>query len=129
MISILTALLIIVIHFFADFVCQTHEMAINKSKSNYWLSVHVAVYTFVTFLAWHFTLLQPASEYHMSVYLLLAGFIFTTHWITDYITSRISSKYFGKGDYHNGFVVVGIDQVLHYAQLFTAYWFFVNHNI
>lgn len=126
MISIITALLIIAIHFFADFVCQTHEMAINKSKSNYWLSMHVMVYTAVTLIAWHFCLLQPATIYHIVDYLLFIGFIFSTHWITDYITSRISSKYFGKGDYHNGFVVVGIDQVLHYIQLFSAYWLFVK---
>jgi len=125
MISIVTALLIIAIHFFADFVCQTHEMAINKNKSNYWLSAHVGVYTLVTFLAWGFTIFQPGIMFHLSTYLWFTTFIFTTHWITDYITSRFSSKYFGKGDYHNGFVVVGIDQVFHYIQLLGAYYLFV----
>ncbi len=125
MISIITALLIIVIHFFSDFVCQTHKMAINKSKNNCWLTAHVAVYSFITLLAWVFTIFQIGVIFHLNTYLWFTIFIFSTHWITDYITSRFSSKYFGKGDYHNGFVVVGIDQVLHYIQLLSAYYLFV----
>lgn len=122
MIAITTALLIIIIHFFADFVCQTHEMAINKSKYNGWLSAHVGVYTIVTLLAWIFLIFDFDVTPHLGTFII---FIFSTHWITDYITSRISSKYFGKGDYHNGFVVVGIDQVFHYIQLLSAYYLFV----
>lgn len=122
MIAITTALLIILIHFFADFVCQTHEMAINKSKHNGWLSSHVGVYTIVTLLSWMFLIFEPSVHYHLGTFII---FIFGTHWITDYVTSRISSKYFGKGDYHNGFVVVGIDQVFHYIQLLSAYYLFV----
>lgn len=125
MIAITTALLIIAIHFFSDFVCQTHEMAINKSKHNGWLSAHVAVYTIVTLLAWIFLIFDFAVTPHLGTFII---FIFSTHWITDYITSRISSKYFGKGDYHNGFVVVGIDQVFHYIQLLSAYYLFVLNN-
>jgi len=125
MIGTTTALLIILIHFFADFVCQTHEMAINKSKHNGWLSAHVGVYTLVTLLAWNFTILQPAIDYRLNTYLYFILFIFSTHWITDFITSRFTSKLFGKGDYHNGFVVVGLDQVLHYIQLLSAYYLFV----
>lgn len=125
MISILVALLIILIHFFADFVCQTHDMAVNKSKSNVWLTAHVFVYTLVTFLAWEFTLFQPNQHFHLNTYMWFSTFVFVTHWVTDYITSRISSKYFGKGDYHNGFVVVGIDQVFHYIQLLSAYYIFI----
>jgi len=126
MISIPMVLLIIAIHFFADFVCQSHDMAINKSKSNYWLTYHVLVYTLVTFLAWHFCILQPPMEFDVTNLALFVGLIFSTHWITDYISSRFTSKFFGKGDSHNGFVVVGLDQVAHYIQLFLAYYLFVK---
>lgn len=125
MISIVTALLIIAIHFFADFVSQTNEMAVNKSKSIYWLSLHVVTYTIVTLLAWIFTIFQPGIEFHLHTYFWFFIFIFSTHWLTDFITSKFSSKYFGKGDYHNGFVVIGFDQVLHYIQLLSAYYLFV----
>lgn len=126
MISIISVLVIQLIHLFADFLCQTHEMAIGKSKSNYWLSLHVGVYTLVTFLAWHFCLMQPGVSYFITEYLYFVVFIFSTHWVTDYITSRISSKYFTKGDYHNGFVVVGVDQLIHTLQLLTAYYLFIK---
>lgn len=39
-------LFIIVAHFVGDFVLQTHRMAVNKSKSLFYLSYHVLVYTF-----------------------------------------------------------------------------------
>lgn len=126
MISIPVALLIIVIHFFADFCMQSDEMAVNKSKSNFWLTTHVAVYTLVTFLAWVFCFFQPAYEYSVIHYASFAGFVFVTHWITDYFTSRWSSKYFSKNEYHFGFVIVGFDQVLHYIQLLSAYYFFIK---
>lgn len=128
MISIPVALLIIAIHFFADFMCQSDEMAVNKSKSNYWLTIHVTVYSTVTFLGWLFCFFQPSYEYMASQYLEFTLFIFATHWITDYCTSRLSSKYFGKNEYHWGFVVVGFDQVLHYIQLLSAYYIFIKQN-
>jgi hypothetical protein len=43
------------------------------------------------------------------------------HFATDYVTSRIAKVFFDSGDYHNGFVVVGFDQILHYIQLFLSY--------
>jgi len=126
MISIPVLLLIIIIHFYCDFCLQSDEMAVNKSKSNYWLSLHVAVYTSVTFLAWLFCFFQPSSLYVFHQYWYFVCFIFVTHWITDYCTSRLTSKHFSKNDYHWGFVVVGFDQVLHYIQLFSAYYIFIK---
>jgi len=99
----------ILIHFLADFGLQTHEQAINKSSSNKFLFYHVGVYSLIWLLA------------TMSLgwkCLIFAGITFVLHFITDYITSRISKPFFAKNDYHNGFVVVGFDQVLHMLQLF-----------
>jgi len=126
MISYINLFLIIFIHFFADFYMQSHEMAINKSKSNYWLTIHITVYTSVTVLFWNFFLLQPNFDYHLNDYLILTSFIFVTHWITDYITSRFTSKLFAKGDAHNAFVIIGGDQCIHYAQLFFIYNYIVK---
>ena len=125
MINVGIVLFIIFIHWLADFHCQTHEMSMNKSKSNFWLTMHILVYTLVTFIFWNFFLLQPNYLYHIWDYIKIAGFIFTTHWITDYITSRMTSKLYAKGDFHNFFVVIGADQVLHYTQLLLAYYLFI----
>ena len=126
MISISAVIGIIMIHLLGDFVFQTNEMALNKSKSNYWLTLHVLVYTLVTFLGWNFCLLQPSILYSIGDLFKVIILVFTTHWITDYITSRISSKYFEKKDNHNGFLVIGIDQVLHYIQLLWIYYLSVK---
>lgn len=103
-------ILILVIHFLADFGLQTHEQAINKSTSILWLLRHTYVYTLIWFMVC-LSLMPLLSA------LIFAGITFAAHTVTDYITSRIAKKFFDKQDLHNGFVVIGMDQVLHYLQL------------
>ena len=124
--AIITGLFIIFIHWLADFHLQNEQMSMNKSKSNFWLTMHVLTYTFVTLLFWHFVLLQPTSNYEFMDYFMFFNFIFSTHWVTDYITSRMTSKRYAEGRYHDFFVVIGFDQFLHFAQLFSAYYIFVK---
>jgi hypothetical protein len=119
-----TLLIIIFIHFVADFMCQTDKMAQNKSKSNYWLSMHVVVYTAVTMVSWIILFAFSLIYVPFTAFIL----IFVMHWITDYTTSRISSKLYQKGDIHNFFVIVGLDQVLHYIQLFLVYKYLVLNS-
>ncbi len=45
--SIWLITLLVWTHFIADSVLQTDKMALNKSKSNYCLFIHVAVYSMV----------------------------------------------------------------------------------
>lgn len=113
------------IHWEADFSMQTTEMATNKSKSNYWLTMHALVYTGVTLLFWRFFIFNPAHSYLFMDYVKFCTFIFTTHWMTDYITSRMTGKLYREGKYHEFFALIGIDQVCHTIQLLTAYYLFV----
>jgi len=124
MISILLVIMIACIHWEADFSLQTHEMATNKSKSNYWLTMHVLVYTSATLLFWRFFIFDVDTVYHFTDYLYFSIFIFVTHWITDYITSRFTGKLYKEGKYHEFFCVIGVDQVLHLTQLLIAYHLF-----
>lgn len=94
------------VHMFADFICQTHDMAINKSKSNDFLFSHILMYTIIISVAFG------------PLYGLVNGIL---HFGTDYFTSRRTSVLFGKGDYHNGFVVVGFDQLIHALCLIFTY--------
>jgi hypothetical protein len=112
---------ILIVHFIADFYYQTHEMAVNKSKSIKWLSYHILVYTLILFLGgflyW--------NEQHIAVvyFTLING---TAHWIIDFFTSK-ATKYLWKAkQLHNFYVVLGLDQLIHYLILFISYTLLFN---
>ena len=117
-------MLVIFSHWVADFVFQTHWMAVNKSKSNIALGCHVLVYTVVIGLL----LGIPLYVYGNIPYIVLGTWVTVNgilHFITDYTTSRITSKLWAKQDYHNFFVVIGFDQVIHYTCLFVTIIFLI----
>jgi hypothetical protein len=106
---------ILLIHFLADFALQTYEQATNKSTSDKWLFYHVSTYSLMWFLA----ILALGNDIYDALAFTFATFFF--HFTTDWITSRIGKPFWEKNDYHNGFVVVGFDQVLHYIQLICLF--------
>jgi hypothetical protein len=114
-------LFILVVHWFADFVLQTHHMSMRKSSSNYYLTMHVTVYTFATIFLW--ALVLPLLQIHLTFNGIWLSFvaIFVMHWITDYFTSRWTSRLYKEEKYHDFFVVIGFDQVLHYTQLLLTF--------
>ena len=131
----LTALYLMLLHFIGDFICQTDDMALGKSKKWTPLLEHVLVYSLVIYIGLGFNL-------------TFAAITFMAHFATDAVTSQINAKlwfielgeqydtgrrngvYFPKyhasvfaGKRHWFFVGIGADQLLHAAQLFlTAYW-------
>jgi len=123
---------LLVIHWVADFVCQTHWQAFNKSKNIGALLSHVALYTLI--------LSGGSALYMMGTDMTWPGYVqdwekftaanFILHFMTDFCTSRWSSVLFKKqmkmiwtdemrtirwDDFnpHNFFVVIGFDQLLH----------------
>lgn len=103
-------------HWFADFVLQTHWQASNKSKRLDALAAHVLVYTAVLFIA---TLLIFAPEPSIFVFVVVNG---AAHFATDFCTSRWSSRLYAKQDWHNFFVVIGFDQLIHQVTLAGTMW-------
>lgn len=101
-------------HWVGDFVCQTHWQASNKSKNWNALARHVTAYTVV---AGGLCSILIQSRDRMAAFLAIT---FVAHFLTDAITSRITSRLYAKQDFHNFFVVIGFDQLLHYAQLFLT---------
>lgn len=115
MITLQIIAIILVTHFLADFALQTPEQAIQKSSSNTQLLWHVSTYTAV----WLFISFGILGTFWKPLIFVIITFL--AHFGTDYYTSRIVKSYKEKEDYHNMFVVIGADQVLHYAQLFLTY--------
>ncbi len=113
---------LLAMHTFADFGLQTDWQAINKSKNWRALGTHVLVYS-LCFLPWG---------------LAFALVTFLTHFLTDAVTSRITSKLWfipeiswtdrgeavvgpKRGNRHWFFVMVGVDQLIHFTTLALTY--------
>lgn len=109
--------MILLIHYLADFSLQTSYQAENKSKNNIALLYHVLIYS----ATWLFVSYFFLFNLNLTTALLFTIITFYSHFITDYFTSRLTSSFFNKKDYHNGFLVVGFDQLLHYITLFSTY--------
>jgi hypothetical protein len=105
--------LIIWAHFISDFILQTDSMAKNKSSSNYWLGSHIFCYTFymycfIILCAW------SVSVERAALYCVVNG---AAHFVTDYVTSRMTKKLWAEKKVHDFFVVIGCDQAIHMTTL------------
>ena len=116
MIDITTVMLILFTHWIADFVCQTDEMAVNKSTSNFWLSLHVFVYT-----AWLIPLAWYIFDGDVERTLMWVGGNMSLHYTVDFFTSRINAWFWRNNRRHDFFVMVGLDQLIHYSCLIGLY--------
>ena len=120
---------ILIVHWLLDFVFQTTEEAANKSKSFKVLTSHTQTYAagWGVFLIAHFIF---NANFTFDVFTDISWFIvttFITHTLIDFFTSKLTAKLFAKQDYHNFFVVVGFDQILHYLQLWFTFKLFLNY--
>ena len=109
--------LLIFTHWIADFVCQTDDMAKNKSSSNKWLGKHILAYmgvlsVFAIAAGW-----TIPGKYWMT-FVIVNG---AAHFAIDFVTSRITSSLWKQQRVHDFFVVVGLDQALHMATLYYTY--------
>lgn len=105
MIDINTFILIMFVHWVADFIMQTRWMATNKSSSNLALGTHILVY------------MIPMSMFGL-YFAIVNGIL---HFIVDYFTSRGTSYLWKKKETHMFFILIGLDQFLHMVCLLYTY--------
>ena len=120
MINIWIILSFVIWHWFADFVMQNGDDAKNKSHDWDALLRHTTTYS----LLW-----LPVIMLLGLKGIIFVGVTFVLHTLTDYITSKHTSKQYAKGNFGGAaprgmdfFVTIGFDQVLHYTQLFLTYY-------
>lgn len=97
--------MLLAVHFIADFPLQTDWMALNKSKRWDALALHVTVYS-ACFLLFGVT---------------FAAMTFASHFITDALTSRATSALWQRNQRHWFFVMIGFDQLIHASTLALAW--------
>lgn len=118
MIPLAHAILMILNHFLADFGLQTNRQAQMKSEDspegNKQLLYHVLIYSSVMTITGCIMLGFLGG-------LLFGAITAICHYFTDYYSSRIGKPYWEAKDLHNGFVIIGADQLCHYIQLFSTY--------
>lgn len=98
-------MLIVWLHFVADFFLQSEKMALNKSKKIKYLLQHCFVYS-LPFLVFGLT---------------FSIMTFCLHFLIDFITSKCTNYFWNKEQVHWFFVVIGFDQAIHYTLLFLTY--------
>jgi hypothetical protein len=109
-------LILLAVHWVADFVLQTQWQASNKSKNLEALLRHVGVYTIV--LVFTVPFIFPGDlETHSARWFAFVAGNGLLHFGTDFLTSRMTSRLYAKDDWHNFFVVVGLDQLIHQVTL------------
>lgn len=116
---------LLAIHYLADFIFQSHEMACKKKYSIEWLSKHVWRYSVIMFILSSLFVFQ--NSLWALAFTVVGGLI---HWCVDYISSRWSSRYLNRedkeDDWHMFFVVVGLDQLIHTGVFIWCYFAVVS---
>lgn len=109
MIELSTVILILFLHFIADFLLQPHWIASNKYKCGKEMAIHGTIYLLVL------AHIDPA-------WALLNTLI---HVIVDAWTSNVTHKLYEREKYGAFFKVIGLDQFIHTACLLLTYVKFV----
>lgn len=117
-----TLFLILILHFIGDFILQSDKQSKLKSTDNKQLACHVLTYT-ITFFS--FMWLVSRSFKFAFIFSVIT---FVLHFITDYFTSKVVKKLYDKDEIHDMFVVIGLDQLIHYITLIIT-WAFVLKNL
>lgn len=102
-------------HWIGDFVLQTTRMALNKGNSIKWLTLHVLTYISVM-------LVFALFIFDWQTALQFCGLNFALHWVTDFFTSKLSSKY--RDQPRIFFPILGFDQFIHaICIIYTVEWY------
>lgn len=128
--------ILLVLHFVADFLFQTRTMGLNKGKSIMWLSIHVGVYL-ITFMVFGLIFADYIIDTSDGMLPILEFCILNAslHWITDFITSKFSGLFYLKmlkskkeGDRKKEYLwqygfwsIIGLDFTIHIITLIYTY--------
>ena len=114
-------IIILFVHWIADFVLQSDKQAKGKATNIKELFNHVWAYSLVWLIVGIYYALYLGDDYTDWAVTAFYVITFFTHFVTDFVTSKWVKHYFDQNKYHEGFVVIGLDQFLHVTQLILTY--------
>lgn len=120
-------LYILFIHWIADFVFQSDYIAKNKSIDVLVLLLHTVIYIAV-FIVGYALIYYIWTDYYIMVRPIMVSFLafnFVLHFITDFITSKISAYFHKSNQRHWFFVTIGFDQFIHQFTLLFSFIYLV----
>ena len=106
--------MLLMVHWLADFSLQTQEQANNKYNSLTVLLSHVVTYTMcmtTVIAAFYVVKLGLITVIYVGLCLGIS------HFLIDFVTSKVTHKLYEAKRYHDFFVVIGFDQFLHVLTL------------
>jgi uncharacterized membrane protein len=112
MLLAITLIVILWLNYLTDYLFQTKKMSENKHHSILWLLAHIGVFTLsfgILVFIWNFMFnsFTPLNLFHLLWINTL------THFIIDYITSKITASLYKKQKFGLFLRVIGADQTLH----------------
>lgn len=127
----LIIIVVLSMHFLCDFVLQSHRSASRKHKDLGALLEHTISYSLPFVIVMALVYYAEGVEWFFINACLFAFITFISHTIIDFLTSRLGYKLIiearKKDNYHNYFVNIGFDQLLHTVQLLLTYIFLLNY--
>lgn len=98
-------ILLIWLHFIADFVTQIRYIADNKSKDKKILLLHCIIYA-IPFM------------YFNVMFGIINGIL---HFVVDYLSSKATTYFYSKENYYGFFTIIGLDQAIHLTLLLLTF--------
>lgn len=100
-----TAIALVWIHFFADFVLQVRTIADRKSVGIKILLLHITLYgAALVYFGWEFAVVNAIL-----------------HGVVDFFSSRLAKKFYRENKFYYFWLTIGADQALHFTCLFITY--------
>ena len=98
-------------------------MAIKKSTNIYWLYTHIIVYGLSLFIIilGGLLLVELSFPNNFGRFVFIITINTLSHGVVDYLTSRISKKYFEKSQMKAFYNMLGLDQLIHLIILITTF--------
>lgn len=105
---------LLALHYLADFPFQIRWMANNKSHNQLALLAHILTYGSVLTAGLYYLMPETVP---LSTFIMFIAFNVVCHYVTDSITSKITSFLWKKQQIYLFFSTIGFDQLVHTCTL------------